>query len=167
MTGFGQRTPQTKAASSPGAILLPPVTPGKGPTADAKPNPITAPPSCPTQRCRYGTGKAEPAAVGAGSGDVAAVAFRVWKGDAKDPTVISLAALTAEAVAQHCKRMPEVQAWTNEAARSVGPLFGSPQAWGTAIHKQVETRIKALKDLLPPAYADIFAELSFDPDVGK
>lgn len=103
----------------------------------------------------YGMTQAEPAAVGAGSGDVAAVAFRVWKGDAKDPTVVSLAALTAEAVAQSCKRMPEVQAWTNEAARSVGPLSGSPQARGTAIHKQVEARIKALKDLLPPAYADI------------
>lgn len=115
----------------------------------------------------YGMMQAEPAAVGAGSGDVAAVAFRVWKGDAKDPTVISLAALTAEAVAQNCKRMPEVQAWTNEAARSVGPLSRSPQARGTAIHKAVETRIKALKDLLPPAYADIFAELSFDPDVGE
>lgn len=57
----------------------------------------------------YGMMQSEPAAVGAGSGDVAAVAFRVWMGDAKDPTVISLAALTAEALAQSCKRLPEVQ----------------------------------------------------------
>jgi len=113
----------------------------------------------------YAAIQSRPESLGAGSDDVAAIAFRVWKGDKiTGPAVVSLAALTAEQVAQSCKRLPDVQAWTNEAATELAPkrLSMTSQTWGTVMHTWIKQRIARLKESLPSAYGDISAELSLD-----
>jgi hypothetical protein len=114
----------------------------------------------------YNATRADPESLGAGPADVAALAFKVWKGDKNSPLIVGLAALTAQQVAESCKRLSEVQAWTNEAARLLAPIrrFMSPQQWGTAVHKWIKDQISALRLEFPMAYANLLAEISVDPD---
>lgn len=111
--------------------------------------------------------QAEPAPLGAGSDAVAALAFRVWtNGDKRNVSAASIAALTAEQVAQSCKILPEVQAWTTEAATVLAPMRvgNSPAVWGTAVHTYVRERIRALKEQFPHVYGHVWAEISFRSD---
>lgn len=118
----------------------------------------------------YNMLRAEQESLGAGSGDVAVVAFKVWtNGKERNASAVSVEALTAEQVAQSCKRLPDVQQWTNEAARALQPQRGnmSPQQWGTAVHRRIKDQIDALKKESSPTYRDVSAELSIDPEDPK
>lgn len=66
-------------------------------------------------------------------------------------------------MAQQCKRLPEVQQWTDQAALELTHLRVSTtaQSYGTQLHLRVKKRILALKELLPEVYADTFAEQSY------
>lgn len=114
----------------------------------------------------YNMQRAEPAVFGAGSADTSVIAFKVWKDDTRKGTIAaSVEALTAVQVSQHCKRLPEVQAWTNEAATALAPQRSvlGPQVWGTAVHTRIKDTVTTLREELPLAYADINAELSLAP----
>ena len=89
----------------------------------------------------------------------------MWtNGDKRNVSAASIAALTAEQVAQSCKILPEVQAWTTEAATVLAPMRvgNSPAVWGTAVHTYVREKIDALKQQFPHVYANVWAEISFD-----
>jgi hypothetical protein len=78
--------------------------------------------------------------------------------------VVSLAALTAEDVAKHCERLPDVQTWTNEAAAALLPARSElgPAGWGTAVHKRIKDHIEALKTRDPKSYLNVEVEWSID-----
>jgi SPP1 gp7 family putative phage head morphogenesis protein len=117
----------------------------------------------------YNQRNADPASQGGVEGDPSFVAFRAWATDGKPngerlPVPIMVGSLTDEQVRETCKRLPEVQQWTDAAAKELAYLkpLVSPARWGTAVHTVIKRTIDALKLAMPAAYADIQAELSFN-----
>lgn len=112
----------------------------------------------------YNMLQAQPESFGAGAADVPIMAFEAWDHSRnRDAAPVMTGTLTQEQVRQFCRRLPEVQAWTDEAALLNEPqrwLLG-PQRYGVAVHKWVEQRIKALR--LAGTYGDLRAEYSIDP----
>jgi hypothetical protein len=109
---------------------------------------------------------AAPQPMGLGEGDTSVVAIKSWQGEGDDGAVIvTTLALTAEQVAQTCKKLPDVQAWTNAAALASAPMrpFWSPQQYGTDVHLKVHETIKALKLEFPTRYYNVWSELSVAP----
>lgn len=108
-----------------------------------------------------------PKTLGAGGEDVGALAFRVWTDDrGRDATAVALAALTAEQVAQTCRRLTDVRSWTDGAVEELAASRAgmSPQQWGTAVHKRVQREVDRLRSEFPRDYSDVDAEVSIDPD---
>jgi hypothetical protein len=106
-----------------------------------------------------------PARLGVGADEEPFILFKAWESDGEaGATPIMVDALTAEQVLRSCKRLPEVQAWTDEAAAALASerLVMNPTRWGTAVHKLLKDMIEAMKDESPLAFGDIQAELSLD-----
>ncbi|MET3897542.1 SPP1 gp7 family putative phage head morphogenesis protein [Devosia sp. UYZn731] len=106
-------------------------------------------------------------AVGAnlGSADVPVVAFKAWtNGKETDAAPVLVTTLTAEQLRLSCKRLLDVQTWTDQAAVELTPQRSTMDAtrWGTAVHKRVKDIITALQNSFPESNNDIFAELSLD-----
>jgi hypothetical protein len=98
--------------------------------------------------------------------NVVAVGYKVWeKNEVRRLVATSVQILSKEQIEQTCKRLGDVQAWTDEAAKALAALKPTmlPREWGTQVHKWVEQRIKALQLEAPELYADLSAERSFDP----
>lgn len=108
---------------------------------------------------------AAPEASGGGISDVPAMAFGAWDYNNSDGTVapVLVGTLTQEQVAQLCKRLPEVQAWTDEAAALYGPdrWFLGPQRFGVNVHLFVKLRVEAVR--ASGTGGDLLAEYSVDP----
>ena len=113
----------------------------------------------------YAMQQAAPAGVGLGDGDEPVIVYKAWESDgAVRATPIIVGSLSAEQVRQSCQRLPEVQAWTDEAAKALSAerLLMGPASWGSRVHKLVKDYIDELKKSLPLAYGDIRAEFSLD-----
>lgn len=113
--------------------------------------------------------QAEPTSLGAVATDNPIIAFKVWKdGDDQAARAVLVEALTAQQVSQWCKRLPEVQEWTNAAATALTQerLTMTPREWGTAVHKLIEQTIVGLKKAAPEIYADLSAEISLSRSGG-
>lgn len=111
----------------------------------------------------YNTAIAAPEPMGLGVEDLAVVAIKIWHGDTAGGAVtITSEVLTAEQVAQTCRRLPTVQEWTNMAAAklSAARLSMSAQQFGTALHTSVHHTVQDLKFKFPLEYSDLFSELS-------
>lgn len=109
--------------------------------------------------------QAEPASLGATAAASPVIAFKVWKdGDDQAAGAVLVEALTAEQVSRWCKRLPEIQEWTNAAVTALAADRSTMNAreWGTAVHKFIEQTIVALKIAAPEIYADLSAELSLN-----
>lgn len=95
------------------------------------------------------------------------MAFGAWDfiGNGRDVAPIMTGTLTREQVAQFCKRLPEVQAWTDQAAQLYQPdrwLLG-PQGFGIKVHGWVAERVRAIR--ASGAGDDLRAEYSIDPNL--
>lgn len=113
----------------------------------------------------YNMQRAEPESFGAGPADVPIMAFEAWGHDrARDAAPVMTGTLSREQVRQFCRRLPDVQAWTNEAALLHLPqrLLLGPQRYGVVVHKWIENRIKTLR--AKGTYDDLRAEYSIDPE---
>ncbi|KFC69211.1 phage head morphogenesis protein, SPP1 gp7 family [Devosia sp. LC5] len=111
--------------------------------------------------------QAEPASLGATAAASPVIAFKVWKdGDDQAAGAVLVEALTAEQVSRWCKRLPEVQEWTNTAAIELAPLraVSGASVWGTAVHAHVHNAVEALRISSPLAYGNVFSELSIDAE---
>lgn len=112
----------------------------------------------------YNMLQAQPESFGAGAADVPIMAFEAWDHSGnRDAAPVMTGTLTQEQVRQFCRRLPEVQAWTDEAARLNAPqrwLLG-PQRYGVAVHQWVKLKIEALQ--YTGTHDDLRAEYSIDP----
>jgi hypothetical protein len=100
-----------------------------------------------------------------GSPDVPVVALKAWtNGKEIDAAPVLVTALTEEQLRLSCKRLPDVQSWTDQAAMELTPQRSTMDAtrWGTAVHKRLKDIITALQNSFPASNNDIFAELSLD-----
>jgi hypothetical protein len=115
----------------------------------------------------YNTAVAAPEPMGLGAGELSVLAIKIWQGTgtSADP-IVTKETLTAEQVAQTCKMLPDIQSWTNAAARTLAPMrmLSSPQKYGTAVHLAVNQTIEMLKLQFPTRYYNIWSELSVLPD---
>ncbi|MBJ3784002.1 minor capsid protein [Devosia sp. MSA67] len=114
----------------------------------------------------YNAAVAAPEPMGVGASDLPVMAIKVWQGEGDDGSVVvTTIALTAEQVAQTCKRLPEIQSLTNAAARTLTPMrpFQSPQTFGTALHLTVHRMIEAMKLEFPTRYYNLWSELTVLP----
>ncbi len=111
----------------------------------------------------YNTAVAAPKPMGVGPGELSILAIKLWQGsgDEKHATVTN-EALTAEQAAQICRRLPDVQAWTNSAALQLAPLRStmSPQEFGTILHVAVKGTVDGLRIQFPTEFANVWPELS-------
>jgi len=115
----------------------------------------------------YLASQADKPSVGAGSEDKPALTIRIWGPDGKlTPIPVSVTSLAAEQVAQNCRRLPEVQQWTDAAALALAPQRATMSAgtWGTLVHSEIEAMLKTLRDRFPLTYIDTWAERTFAPD---
>ena len=114
--------------------------------------------------------QAEPASMGAsGQGDF--VAFRAWTSapDADGrpiPVPIAVGSLTEEQARQSCKLLPDVQAWTDQAARdlAMGQAILTAQSYGIRLHSIVKAEVDAKKLSDPFLYRGVSAEYSITSD---
>lgn len=111
--------------------------------------------------------KHEPAVLGGGPDDVAVLTLRQWEPDYKpeEPRPVPVL-LTPEQVAQACKRLPDVQAWTYAAVAKLAPKKSgmTGQEYGKQVHKSVQQDIKAAQEADPIAYADLRTEYTISKD---
>jgi len=111
--------------------------------------------------------EADKESVGAGVEDKPALTIRIWTPEGKlTPVPVNVTSLTAEQVAQNCKRLPEVQLWTDRAAEILAPMRAGMTAtqWGTAVHLRMRNDFETLKEQYPTIYGDTFSELSFSSE---
>lgn len=110
----------------------------------------------------YNALQTEPESLGVTEIATPAMAMRAWKVGEK-PVVgpVSLNALGVEEVRQFCKRLIDVQNWTDEAARVFEPERArlGPASFGTKVHTWVKRRIDSL-GASGTDHDDLRAELS-------
>lgn len=107
----------------------------------------------------YNTLQAEPEALGE-SGQPA-LAMRAWQVDGKlAVSPHSLTALDLKRAGEFCKRLPDVQGWTNEAAKvfEVERLKLGAGSYGSKVHSWIKREIERLK--ASGAYKELEAEYS-------
>ena len=154
----------------PPLILPPPVSPVPGSREDALRAAFAVAPVAFTVRAAvelYNAAVAQPQPMGEDPDSLSVIAIKTWQGVGADGSVVvTKESLTAEQVAQTCKKLPDVQDWTNAAARVLAPmrLIWSPQKYGTALHTAVHHGFTALKLQFPTRYYNVWSELSVLPD---
>ena len=107
--------------------------------------------------------QAAPTAMGLAAEDQSVIVVKAWLVDGAVMTVpIMIDAQTEEQMRLSCKRLPEVQAWADQAAAELAPQrpLMSAANWGSIAHKRLNDIIKALKNSFPEVYRDVFSELS-------
>lgn len=111
--------------------------------------------------------QAEPTTMGAGQQEAAYVAFRAWtNGTGQDgkaiPVPIAVGSLTEEQARESCKLLPDVQAWTDQAALTLAMNQTSlnGQNYGIKLHTIVKGEVDARKADFPFIYRGVSAEYS-------
>jgi hypothetical protein len=111
--------------------------------------------------------QAEPTTMGAGKQEAAYVAFRAWTdGTSADGTVIPIpiaaGSLTEEQARESCKLLPDVQAWTDQAALTLAmdQTSRNGQSYGIRLHTLVKGEVDAQKENFPILYRGVSAEYS-------
>ena len=92
----------------------------------------------------YNMQRADPESFGAGAAAVPIMTFEAWDHSrSRDAAPVMTGTLTQEQVRQFCHRLPEVQAWTDEAARLNEPQrwLLEPQRYGVAVHQGSSGRL--------------------------
>ena len=120
----------------------------------------------------YNRTTADPASAGAGTKDVPIIAFKAWEaravepGQQPSPIPVMVDSLSEEQLRQTCWFLPDVQQWTDTAALLLAPRRPEMNAanWGSLVHKMIKETIDAIKEQMPLAYENIYAELSLDED---
>lgn len=118
-----------------------------------------------------------PESMGIGATDVPVIGYKIWTnteqlsgGPGGKPLAVPVMvdALTAEQARQTCKLLPEVQAWTDEAALALASGSGvqGSSAFGTRLHKMVKDKVNAKKEEFPFIYRGVSAEFSIDAQGG-
>lgn len=154
----------------PPLILPPPVAPFPWTREDALRAHFSVGPAAVLLRAAvelYNAVVAQPLPMGENLDSLSVIAIKTWQGVGADGSlVVTKESLTAEQVPQTCKKLPEVQDWTNAAARVLAPmrLIWSPQKYGTALHSAVHHGFTALKLQFPTRYYNVWSELSVLPD---
>jgi len=115
----------------------------------------------------YAMLQAAPASLGLGSSDEPVMAITAWTLDGKNrPVPIFVDSLTEEQLRQHCRFLPDVQSWTDDAAALLAeqkPILPA-RTWGSLVHGAIKRTIDALKKSVPIIYENLHPEISFYPD---
>jgi hypothetical protein len=106
----------------------------------------------------------KPESLGAGVNDTPVLVQRVWQGGGGATPLLSAAVLTQAQVSQWCPRVLEAQTFIDQAAAELAHLrlAMTPSAWGTKVHVLAKELFDQAKLENPAAYANVYAEVSFD-----
>ena len=118
--------------------------------------------------------QAEPTSMGASKQEAAYVAFRAWiNGTGVDgkaiPIPIAVGSLTEEQARESCKLLPDVQAWTDQAALTLAmdQTSRNGQNYGIRLHRIVKGEVDARKEAFPVLYRGVSTEYSISADGGE
>jgi hypothetical protein len=111
--------------------------------------------------------QAAPASQGLSERDEPVLAIKGWtvRSD-RMPIPILVGSLTDEQLRQHCRFLPDVQNWTNDAAALLAgqkPILPA-RTWGSLVHGAIKRTIEALQASIPTIYDSLHPELSFYAD---
>ncbi|MBU1304975.1 MAG: hypothetical protein KKF33_05585 [Alphaproteobacteria bacterium] len=112
--------------------------------------------------------RAAPASQGLGEKDEPVLAIKAWAVNGnRQPVPVLVGSLTEEQLRQHCRFLPDVQNWTDDAAALLAdkkPILPE-RTWGSLVHGVIKRTIDALKKSSPFIYDSLRPEISFAPNI--